>query len=38
MRHVLSWMVEQLCRPLDTRVYALAPVTDDDFPSYYGEV
>jgi hypothetical protein len=38
MRHALAWMVEQICRPLDTRVCALANITEDDdqqFPGYY---
>jgi hypothetical protein len=37
MRDMLAWMVEQICRPLDTRVCALANVTDEDdtFPGYY---
>jgi hypothetical protein len=38
MRSVLAWMVEQFCRPFDTRVCALAHVYDDEeerFPVYY---
>jgi hypothetical protein len=38
MRDVLAWMVEQLCRPLDTKVCAIANVTDDSeqpFPRLY---
>lgn len=38
MREILGWMVEQLCRPLDTKVCAIANATDDDsdtFPGYY---
>jgi hypothetical protein len=38
MRDVLAWMVEQMCRPLDTKVCAIANVTDDSeqpFPSLY---
>ena len=38
MRGVMVWMVEQLCRPLDTKVCAIANVTDDSekqFPSLY---
>jgi hypothetical protein len=36
---LLAWMVEQLCRPLDTKVCNIANVTDDEagkgFPGYY---
>lgn len=39
MREVLGWMVEQLCRPLDTKVCEIANLTDegepDHFPGYY---
>lgn len=38
MRGVLVWMVEQLCRPLDTKVCAIANSTDDvehPFPTLY---
>jgi len=41
MRDVLAWMVEQLCRPLDTKVCAIANVTDDSeqpFPGLYRSV
>ncbi len=29
MRDILGWMVEQLCRPLDTKVCSIANLTDD---------
>ncbi len=37
---VLAWMVEQMCRPLDTKVCSIANVTDETdgtptFPGYY---
>jgi len=37
---LLAWMVEQMCRPLDTKVCSIANVTDDaeggqSFPGYY---
>lgn len=37
---LMAWMVEQLCRPLDTKVCAIANVTDETdsaqpFPGYY---
>ncbi|HEX6249433.1 MAG TPA: hypothetical protein VFZ64_16305 [Nocardioidaceae bacterium] len=40
MREILGWMVEQICRPLDTKVCAIANMTDepdpaDGFPGYY---
>ena len=40
MREMVAWMVEQLCRPLDTKVCAIGNVdTDSDsgdsFPGYY---
>ena len=38
MREMLGWMLEQMCRPLDTKVCAIANLTDDsdgDFPGYY---
>ena len=38
MRELLGWMVEQLCRPLDTKVCTIANLTDDEaetFPGYY---
>lgn len=40
MRDVLAWMVEQLCRPLDTKVCAISNMNDDQephhgFPNYY---
>lgn len=38
--HVLGWIVEQLCRPLDTKVCSIANATDEvdgaqSFPGYY---
>jgi hypothetical protein len=39
MREMLGWMLEQMCRPLDTKVCAIANLTDDadgdGFPGYY---
>jgi hypothetical protein len=42
MRDILGWMVEQLCRPLDTKVCSIANLTDDPvddagaaFPRFY---
>lgn len=37
MRDMLAWMVEQICRPLDTKVCAIGNVGDEDdgFPGYY---
>ncbi|HEU4513443.1 MAG TPA: hypothetical protein VFR87_10105 [Nocardioidaceae bacterium] len=38
MREILGWMVEQLCRPIDTKVCAISNLTDDEadgFPGYY---
>jgi hypothetical protein len=40
MRDVLAWMVEQICRPLDTKVCAISNISDDQepnhgFPNYY---
>ncbi len=38
MRAILGWMVEQICRPIDTKVCAIANATDEDgdaFPGYY---
>ena len=39
MREMLGWMLEQMCRPLDTKVCAIANLTDDSdgdsFPGYY---
>lgn len=39
MREMLGWMLEQVCRPLDTKVCAIANLTDDGdgdrFPAYY---
>lgn len=37
MRGMLAWMVEQLCRPLDTKVCAVANISDEDdaHPRYY---
>jgi hypothetical protein len=36
---VLAWMVEQMCRPLDTKVCSIANATDEDghagFPGLY---
>ena len=37
--NVLGWIVEQLCRPLDTKVCSIANVTDEHegaggFPGY----
>lgn len=37
---VLGWIVEQVCRPLDTKVCSIANVTDEQegataFPGYY---
>jgi hypothetical protein len=37
---VFAWMVEQLCRPLDTKVCSIANATDEadsagSFPGYY---
>lgn len=34
MRGVLVWMVEQMCRPLDTKVCAIANSTDDGEPGF----
>lgn len=45
MRDILGWMVEQICRPLDTKVCSIANLTDDPvdepgaaFPGYYRSV
>lgn len=39
MRTVLAWFLELVCRPLDTRVYALTPVrADDREPRYYRDL
>ncbi|HSJ20693.1 MAG TPA: hypothetical protein VK964_08980 [Nocardioidaceae bacterium] len=40
MRDVVAWMVEQICRPLDTKVCAISNFDDEadsaqPFPSYY---
>jgi hypothetical protein len=40
MRDVVAWMVEQICRPLDTKVCAISNLDDEadsahGFPSYY---
>lgn len=38
MRPMLAWMVEQMCRPFDTKVCAIANINDDPddaFPGYY---
>jgi hypothetical protein len=36
---LLGWVVEQLCRPLDTKVCSIANATDEGdtpgFPGYY---
>jgi hypothetical protein len=29
MRELLLWLVEQVCRPLDTEVCAVATISDD---------
>jgi hypothetical protein len=40
MREVVAWMVEQICRPLDTKVCAISNFDDEadsaqPFPNYY---
>jgi hypothetical protein len=38
MRDVVAWMVEQICRPFDTKVCAISNLEDESdsgFPSYY---
>lgn len=40
MRDVLAWMVEQMCRPLDTKVCAIGNADDEaepgqGFPNLY---
>ena len=30
MRWLLAWMVEQVCRPLDGQICAIANLTDED--------
>lgn len=36
MREFLGWMVEQLCRPIDTKVLAVVTVEDPDGQPYPG--
>ena len=35
MREILGWLVEQVCRPLDTQVCAVGNIDDDDLGGYY---
>ena len=40
MREVLGWLVEQVCRPLDTKVCSISNLHDEgepgqSFPGYY---